>query len=118
MTGKTLAHCFSSLSSERQAQELAYWLEIVTVDARDTYIPATQAIADPVRLRGFNELQHKLAAQLRSILAEEQQQYPYEVFFAMILDASGELRAVGLRRELEKLVLAQSAGNRSKRRAG
>ncbi len=102
MTAKALAHKFAALSPDEQAGLVARWSHLLTIDARDTYIPGTPGIADPVRLRGFNEMQHRLAGQLMALLAADDQRYADDVFFAMLVESAQELHAAGLRTDLEK----------------
>lgn len=55
----------------RQLEQLdSYWLSLfcalllhrLTVEARDTYAPGSGAVADPERLRSFNEIVHRISA--------------------------------------------------------
>jgi hypothetical protein len=101
MTVKSLAQKFSTMTSDEQAVLVARWLHLVTIDARDTYIPGTLGIADPVRLRGFNEFLHRISNQLLAILTGEQG-YPDDEFLEMLIEAAGELHAEGFRVEFEK----------------
>ena len=118
MNAKSLAQMFSAQTSHQQTQLLAVWAHVLTIDARDTYIAGTEAIADPVRLRGFNEIQHRLAGQLRGLLESNGKNAPDEIFMGMLLDATKTLRAVALRAELEKLAAGISSSLTPKRRAG
>jgi hypothetical protein len=102
MTAKALAQTFSALSSDEQAALVAQWSHLLTIDARDTYIPGTQGIADPVRLRGFNEVQHRVSSQLRSILGADDKRCPDDAFINGLIESAQELRALLLQADLEK----------------
>ena len=115
MSNKALIDVFLSLTAEQQARELARWAHAATVDARDTYIPGTEGVADPARLRRFNEIQHQIAGQLLS--ATEGRKAEDEGFPAMVAEAVRELRAPALRAAIEKSVEV-GAGPRRRRRAG
>ena len=80
---------------------LAAWAQALTIDARDTYIPGTQAVADPVRLRGFNEIQHRVCGQLQAVLDSVEERYSDEVFFGVLLEAGKELHAGLLLEKME-----------------
>jgi hypothetical protein len=71
-----------------------------------------------VRLRGFNEIQHRVVGQLRGLLESNGKNAPDETFMGMLLDATKSLRAVGLHAELEKLAAGISSTLPPKRRAG
>jgi hypothetical protein len=116
MTAKALAQTFSALSSDEQAGLVAQWSHLLTIDARDTYIPGTQGIADPVRLRGFNEIQHRVSSQLLSILEADDKRCPDDVFLNNLVESAQELRALLLQTELEKW--GKTHGEVKRRRIG
>ncbi|HEY4330293.1 MAG TPA: hypothetical protein VGN88_11200 [Phycisphaerae bacterium] len=118
MTVKALAQAFAALRPHDQAELLAGWGYALTIDARDTYIPGTQAVADPVRLRGFNEIEHRVCGQLRAILNSVEERYSDEGFFGMLVDTGKELHAGLLLQQLEEFWSESSQGSRGKRRAG
>lgn len=101
MTPKKLAQSFSLLPPQQQALYLARWAHLLTVDARGTYVPGTEAIADPVRLRGYNEILHRITSHISAILKQDSNRYPDDVFFAMLLEAAQELHATSFRQALE-----------------
>ena len=120
MTAKSLTQAFATLNLEQQAQHLARWACALTIDARDTYIPGTEAIADPVRLRKFNEFQHRLTNQLRALLEHDTARFTEEEFCALVVEAVKELHAKQLASDLEKIVVPStlSSSVRRQRRAG
>ena len=115
MNAKTIFQVFSKLSSAEQSKILAAWIHAVTIDARDTYIAGTEGIADPVRLRGFNELQHRIAGGLLSAL--DKTAGIDEAFIEMLWEGSKELRAAALRAGMEKIAISNATPKRQ-RRAG
>ena len=87
----------------------------VTIDARDTYIAGTLGIADPVRLRSFNELQHQIACRPMSVLNKTAEND--ELSIEALWEGAKELRAVPLCASMEKIA-ASSVTPRRQRRAG
>jgi hypothetical protein len=102
MNVKSLVLIFSALRADQQVKHLAEWAHAVTIDARDTYIPGVEGIADPVRLRRFNELQHRLLGQLIAVL-HQQSSSEYESFLAMVVENAKELHAVALKEKLNAM---------------
>jgi len=115
MNAKTIAQAFTELSTVEQAKCLAAWMHAATVDARDTYIPGTEAIADPVRLRYFNELQHQISSRLMHALDKSRE--IDELSIAALWEGAKELRASVLRTSMEKIATS-IATSRRQRRAG
>ena len=115
MNAKSIFQAFSELSATEQSKLLAAWMHAVTIDARDTYIAGTLGIADPVRLRGFNELQHRIVGSLLSAL--DKTVGIDESFIESLWEDSKELRATTLRAGMEKIA-STIATPRRQRRAG
>lgn len=86
MVMDSLVSLFQKLPSSQKALFLSVIAHNLTILARDTYVAGTDAVADPKRLKAFNELQHKLMGQLLAILLDEENRYPDDVFFAMVFD--------------------------------
>ncbi|HVS72464.1 MAG TPA: hypothetical protein VHQ47_14510 [Phycisphaerae bacterium] len=114
MSTKALIDVFLSFAADEQAQQLALWSHAATIDARGTYIPGVEGVADPVRLRRFNELQHRIAGRL--LAATEGRKIDDGDFAAMVAEAARDLAAPALRGALEKSIELGS-GSRSSRRA-
>jgi hypothetical protein len=112
MTHKTLLHSLSDRSVDEHVSMIAGWAHAATIDARATYIPSVEGVADPVRLRRFNELQHQLSGGLLSLARGQPLGDDY---FAMVVDMAKELHATALREVMEK---DAEAASRRKRRAG
>lgn len=62
----------SDLGADQLARFLVVLILEITVQARSTYGDSGIPLADPVRMRGFNELQHRLAGFLRRTLFQEE----------------------------------------------
>ena len=63
----------------------------LTVIARGTYIPQTEEIVDPRRLRLLNEVQHRVTAHLRHLISGSMKRYPEDVNMPEILLREGML---------------------------
>jgi hypothetical protein len=115
MNAKALSLVFKSLSKEQQIKHIVAWAHAATIDARDTYIPGVEGIADPVRLRRFNELQHHLSGQLLN-LVEGHSGVDHDLFLTMVFDAAKELQASSLKQKLNTIGSEASPSHR--RRVG
>jgi len=62
----------------------------LTIAARDCYVPGTEGVADPSRLRAFNELQHRISSQQRDML-KAADRYPDDVFIELLVSGLEEL---------------------------
>lgn len=80
-----LAKRYAALNPAAQARCLARLACQLTIEARGTYIPQTEAIADPTRLRRMNELQHRITAQLSHVLGNAER-YPDLVFIEIVME--------------------------------
>ena len=67
----------------------------VTVAARDTYVPGTEGVADPERLRQFNEMMHRIFGHQSDLLSGTRDTYPEDVFFQMLVEYAKELKISG-----------------------
>jgi hypothetical protein len=59
---------FSKLSRTEQAVVLARFAFELTISARDTYVPGSNGVQFPERLRAVNEMQHRVTSRLVDIL--------------------------------------------------
>jgi hypothetical protein len=94
MTSRDFRNLYLSLSDPEKLRLLARVAFNLTIDARDTYVAGSEEIADPVRLRRFNELQHRLLSRVSSMAernpttAEDE-----EHFVDFLLEGAKEARA-------------------------
>ncbi|HEX4054289.1 MAG TPA: hypothetical protein VHX86_08490 [Tepidisphaeraceae bacterium] len=88
-----------------KAQRLAFLCRLaaeLTVCARDTYMPGSNQVAKPERLRAFNELQHRLTGHLRDLATGNRDRYPDDVICGIIFEGARELDAEpALRRAIQ-----------------
>src|SRR5256885_16509032 len=87
---------YTSLSQHDKALFLAALAHDLTVAARDTYVPGTDAIANPMRLRAFNELLHRVSSHQRDILADAADRFPDDVFFEMLIARRNDVQCAQL----------------------
>jgi hypothetical protein len=75
----------SALSTGEQLRVLAEYAHHLTVVARGTYVPHTEDIADPRRLRLLNEVQHRVTGHMRHLMSGSIQRYPDDVIVRTII---------------------------------
>ncbi len=94
---------YSAMTKRETLVFLARLAAELTVCARDTYVPGTEQVAKPERLRSFNELQHRVTGHLRDLLNGNRDRYPDEVICGVILEGVKELNAeAALRHSLQE----------------
>jgi hypothetical protein len=59
-----------ALPNECKARFLSQLAHLITVSARDTYEAGTERVIKPEQLRRINEIQHRITACLRDVIAE------------------------------------------------
>lgn len=106
MNRKTLALQFARIGASDKARILSRVAFDLTIDARDTYIPGTEGIADPVRLRAINELQHRICGRVHDLLENQSDQQDDSAFANMIVATLEDLRC-----PLALATLKQAAAN-------
>ena len=77
---------FGSSGKEVQLRLLARFGHNLTVEARDTYVPQTDQVHTPSRLRAINEIQHRVLGHIYSLLINSEQRYPDEVIVKIMLE--------------------------------
>ncbi len=75
---------FLRLKTDEQVRVLVAYAARLTIVARDTYIPLTDGVADPSRLRFLNECQHRILSHISALLARSTQRYPDDVLIRTI----------------------------------
>jgi hypothetical protein len=79
MTVDDAITAFSKMTEEEQGRFLATLAHDITIVARGTYVPGTEEVADPPRLRRLNEAQHLVVGQLIKVLNRNKKRYPDDV---------------------------------------
>lgn len=92
MNRRALILLYSQRTHAEQIDLLALVAHALTIDARGTYLPGTEGVADPARLRGIVELQHRVAGQLLSQIRRDQARFPDEDFSQMLWAGLEDLR--------------------------
>jgi hypothetical protein len=77
---------YVTLTVEQRITFLARLAASITVDARGTYVPGTDGVAEPSRLREFNEFLHRVTFQLTHMLSGTPERYPDAVFAEIVWD--------------------------------
>jgi hypothetical protein len=96
---------YSSLSKRQRLTFLSRLAAELTVCARDTYVAGSNRVAEPERLREFNELQHRITGHLRDLTAGNRDRYPDDVICGIIFEGMRELNTEpALRRALQNPV--------------
>jgi hypothetical protein len=97
MNSHTLAKWLSTLSAPERIRVLALIYSNLTVSARELFLPEHGQGAQSsvlAKLRGLNELHHKLAGQLIGLSPDTEKSYPVDVF-SDILFETAETYGVG-----------------------
>lgn len=85
MTPDEAVAAYSALSESEQLRVLADYAHDLTVIARDTYLPQTQDIAHPRRLRLLNEVQHRVTGHMRRLISGDSKRHPDDVIVRIIV---------------------------------
>jgi len=84
-------HKFSAMSNYEQVIWLSKLLFFISMLARDTYQPGTELIDEPVELRKYNELLHRISSFQMEILIKKSKRKTDKDFFLMLQDSIDEL---------------------------
>lgn len=93
MTADEVLAAYSRLEPNKQLRVLAGFARALTVVARGTYVPLTEDIADPRRLRVLNEIQHRVTAQMDALIRESAERFPDDAIFEICTYDDPELLA-------------------------
>jgi len=77
---------FSELERSKQLSFLAKFGHNMTIAARDTYVPQTDQLNAPERLRAINELQHRVLGHIQALLTASGWRYPDDVIVSIMLE--------------------------------
>ena len=86
MTNDDADHFFGKLTREDKAQFLLRLAHELTIVGRYTYIPQTEELAYPQRLRTLNEIQHRLLAHCLALMEDNLKRYPDDVLLSIVLE--------------------------------
>ena len=81
---------FRSLAAEAQLRLLAAFGHNLTIAARDTYEFQAPGVRSPERLRGINEIQHRVFAHILKLSKSEGPRYPDDVLVSIMLENDDE----------------------------
>lgn len=90
MTPEEAVAAYSALHVAEQLRVLADYAHGLTVIARGTYIPQTEDIADPRRLRLLNEIQHRVTGHMCHLISGNTKRYPDDVIVRIIVAEDDE----------------------------
>src|SRR5262245_40353534 len=75
---------FSRLTREEKIRFLLRLAHELTIVARESYEPGSEALAHPARVRSVNEIQHCILAFLIALTENDPRRYPDDVFVAIL----------------------------------
>ncbi len=116
MKAAQIAKRYESLSPAAQARCLGRLAHCVTIWARDTYIPQTEAIANPTRLRRMNELQHQITGQLNHVLHNTEGYADVDFIEIITQKAAGAECQEELLKEFDAAISSESISGRKPHR--
>lgn len=77
---------FSALGADEQLRFLAKFGHNLTLVARDTYVPGSDRVHAPERLRRLNETQHRVFGHLLALLSASKWRYPDDAIVSIMLE--------------------------------
>jgi hypothetical protein len=93
---------FSASGKDAQLRLLARFGHNLTVEGRDTYVPQTDQVHAPSRLRAINEIQHRVLGHIYSLLTNSDQRYPDDVIVQIMLEHDDRLLRAQTSRAFEE----------------
>jgi hypothetical protein len=81
-----LVAAFRSLPPAAQIEALVRLAHELTIIGRDTYETSSLELRYPHRLRGVNEVQHRVTSHVLALLTADPGRYPDEVLASIILE--------------------------------
>jgi hypothetical protein len=79
---------YTSLTPRNRLRALARLAHDLTIVAREYYVPGTMDLTDPAAVREINELQHRVAGQVRALLEDDPMRFPDDVIARIIMEES------------------------------
>jgi hypothetical protein len=77
---------FSALDVEGQLKFLAKFGHNLTVAARDTFIPQSDGVRAPERLRRLSETQHRVFGHMYALMTTSEWRYPDDAIVSIMLE--------------------------------
>ena len=93
---------FSAADKDDQLRVLVGFGHNLTVEARDTYVPQTDQVHTPSRLRAINEIQHRVLGHIYALLTDSDQRYPDDVIVQIMLEHDDRLLRAQTSRAFEE----------------
>ena len=78
---------FVRMGPQDQILWLSRLIHLLTIEARSTYERGTDQVVDPMRLRRYNELIHRVAGFQRDVILDSPDRFPTEVLSEMLKDS-------------------------------
>jgi hypothetical protein len=88
MTREQAISQYSALSDIRQIAVLAAIGFEITIDARATYVPGTEDVANPPQLRRLSEVLHRVLSHIRNLANGHKERYPDDVIVTILWEAA------------------------------
>ena len=77
---------FSALGKDSQMRFLARFGHNLTIAARDTFVPQTDGVHAPGRLRTLSECQHRVFGHLYALMTTSEWRYPDDAIVSIMLE--------------------------------
>ena len=100
---------FDNFSPEEKIDVLVQFAHALTILARDTYEVGTEGLGNPSRLRGINEIQHRVTSFLIALRKNDVKRYPDDVLMRIIWEHPEDLALQRQLREAFTHITAQMA---------
>jgi hypothetical protein len=97
MTADEAVSRYTSMGTDVQVRFLARFAFELTILARGTYVAGTDEVAEPVRLRVLNEVQHRVVGQLCKLLEGDSARYADEDIARILIADDEQLLRVFVR---------------------
>ena len=83
---KEIARIFLTFDKQKQGQFIADLTYELTIYARDTYETGSLGLVDPVRMRGINEIMHRLTYRLLGLIQGAADTWEEEQFWQSLYE--------------------------------
>jgi hypothetical protein len=107
---------YSALSKKQMMLFLSALAAELTVRARATYIPNSDGVENPQRLREFNELQHRVTAHVRDLISDRRERFPDAVICQIIWQGVHDLKIEPTLQRVLQASASEFAGSKARSR--